>query len=106
MYTDPNFVLMRDHWLMQAELKMQQISNVRVHNLSPGMVTTELLMSGMSTYFQILMPFMRPLLCMPYIDAPVMFGSALVPYSPWRPSSGYINSALFELYMPRIPCQS
>ena len=31
----------------QAELKMQGIANVGIHNLSPGMVTTELLMSGM-----------------------------------------------------------
>eukprot|EP00891_Asterochloris_glomerata_P006421 jgi/Astpho2/6421/Aster-08104 len=31
---------------LQAELKMLNISNVTVHNLSPGMVTTELLMSG------------------------------------------------------------
>ncbi|KAK9839985.1 hypothetical protein WJX74_001479 [Apatococcus lobatus] len=34
---------------LQAELKMQQISNVGIHNLSPGMVTTELLMSGADT---------------------------------------------------------
>ncbi len=32
-----------------AELKMEKISNVGVHNLSPGMVTTELLMSGADT---------------------------------------------------------
>ena len=31
---------------MQAELKLSGIKNVCVHNLSPGMVTTELLMSG------------------------------------------------------------
>lgn len=31
---------------MQAELRMQKISNVNVFNLSPGMVTTELLMAG------------------------------------------------------------
>lgn len=30
----------------QAELKMQGVNNVRVNNLSPGMVTTELLLSG------------------------------------------------------------
>ena len=34
---------------LQAELKMQEIDNVVVHNLSPGMVTTELLMSGADT---------------------------------------------------------
>jgi len=34
---------------LQAELKMQKIENVVVHNLSPGMVTTELLMSGANT---------------------------------------------------------
>ena len=34
---------------LQAELKMQEISNVVIHNLSPGMVTTELLMSGADT---------------------------------------------------------
>lgn len=34
---------------LTAELKMQSISNVGVHNLSPGMVTTELLMSGANT---------------------------------------------------------
>lgn len=32
---------------LQAELKMLGISNVGIHNLSPGMVTTDLLMSGM-----------------------------------------------------------
>ena len=32
-------------WL-QAELKLLGISNVGIHNLSPGMVTTELLMAG------------------------------------------------------------
>lgn len=31
---------------MQAELKLLNISNVGIHNLSPGMVTTELLMAG------------------------------------------------------------
>ena len=31
---------------MQAELKMSGITNVGMHNLSPGMVTTDLLMSG------------------------------------------------------------
>ncbi|KAL0375616.1 UNVERIFIED_CONTAM: Chlorophyll(ide) b reductase NOL, chloroplastic [Sesamum calycinum] len=31
---------------LQAELKMQDVKNVIVHNLSPGMVTTDLLMSG------------------------------------------------------------
>ena len=34
---------------LEAELKMAAISNVGVHNLSPGMVTTELLMSGADT---------------------------------------------------------
>ncbi|KAK9819695.1 hypothetical protein WJX72_001307 [[Myrmecia] bisecta] len=34
---------------LQAELKMQGINNVGIHNLSPGMVTTELLMSGTDT---------------------------------------------------------
>jgi len=34
---------------LQAELKMQEIDNVVIHNLSPGMVTTELLMSGANT---------------------------------------------------------
>ncbi|XP_051121323.1 chlorophyll(ide) b reductase NOL, chloroplastic [Andrographis paniculata] len=34
---------------LQAELKMQDVNNVVVHNLSPGMVTTDLLMSGAST---------------------------------------------------------
>ena len=32
--------------MMQAELKMSGITNVGMHNLSPGMVTTDLLMSG------------------------------------------------------------
>ena len=32
--------------LLQAELKMSGITNVGMHNLSPGMVTTDLLMSG------------------------------------------------------------
>jgi hypothetical protein len=32
--------------LMQAELKMSGITNIGMHNLSPGMVTTDLLMSG------------------------------------------------------------
>ncbi|GAQ87774.1 Chlorophyll b reductase [Klebsormidium nitens] len=31
---------------LQAELKLLEISNVTVHNLSPGMVTTDLLMAG------------------------------------------------------------
>ena len=31
---------------MQAELKLSGVKNVCIHNLSPGMVTTELLMSG------------------------------------------------------------
>lgn len=31
---------------LQAELKMLGINNVGIHNLSPGMVTTDLLMSG------------------------------------------------------------
>ncbi|XP_014524282.1 chlorophyll(ide) b reductase NOL, chloroplastic isoform X2 [Vigna radiata var. radiata] len=34
---------------LQAELKMQDVKNVLVHNLSPGMVTTDLLMSGVNT---------------------------------------------------------
>ncbi|KAK1425412.1 hypothetical protein QVD17_20764 [Tagetes erecta] len=34
---------------LQAELRMQEVSNVVVHNLSPGMVTTDLLMSGANT---------------------------------------------------------
>ena len=34
---------------MQAELKLLGITNVGIHNLSPGMVTTELLMAGEST---------------------------------------------------------
>ncbi|XP_077247741.1 NYC1-like protein [Tasmannia lanceolata] len=34
---------------IQAELRMQEVKNVMVHNLSPGMVTTDLLMSGAIT---------------------------------------------------------
>jgi len=34
---------------LQAELRMQGIKKVAVHNLSPGMVTTDLLMSGSNT---------------------------------------------------------
>ncbi|TKY68492.1 Chlorophyll(ide) b reductase NOL [Spatholobus suberectus] len=34
---------------LQAELQMQDVKNVVVHNLSPGMVTTDLLMSGVNT---------------------------------------------------------
>lgn len=34
---------------LQAELKEAKIKNVGIHNLSPGMVTTELLMSGATT---------------------------------------------------------
>lgn len=34
---------------LQAELKMQSIKNVVIHMLSPGMVTTDLLMSGSDT---------------------------------------------------------
>ncbi|XP_024026258.1 chlorophyll(ide) b reductase NOL, chloroplastic isoform X1 [Morus notabilis] len=34
---------------LQAELQMQDVRNVVVHNLSPGMVTTDLLMSGATT---------------------------------------------------------
>ncbi|XVF82637.1 hypothetical protein PTKIN_Ptkin16aG0065100 [Pterospermum kingtungense] len=34
---------------LQAELQMQDAKNVVVHNLSPGMVTTDLLMSGATT---------------------------------------------------------
>ncbi|KAK6933664.1 Short-chain dehydrogenase/reductase SDR [Dillenia turbinata] len=34
---------------LQAELQMQDVKNVVVHNLSPGMVTTDLLMTGATT---------------------------------------------------------
>lgn len=34
---------------LQAELQMHEVKNVMVHNLSPGMVTTDLLMSGATT---------------------------------------------------------
>ncbi|XP_028123866.1 chlorophyll(ide) b reductase NOL, chloroplastic-like isoform X3 [Camellia sinensis] len=34
---------------LQAELRMDDVKNVIVHNLSPGMVTTDLLLSGAST---------------------------------------------------------
>jgi hypothetical protein len=34
---------------LEAELKLAKINNVGIHNLSPGMVTTELLMSGANT---------------------------------------------------------
>ncbi|KAL6289122.1 hypothetical protein ACE6H2_006632 [Prunus campanulata] len=34
---------------LQAELQMQDVKNVAMHNLSPGMVTTDLLMSGATT---------------------------------------------------------
>ncbi|XP_020092901.1 chlorophyll(ide) b reductase NOL, chloroplastic isoform X2 [Ananas comosus] len=34
---------------LQAELQMNEVKNVMVHNLSPGMVTTDLLMSGATT---------------------------------------------------------
>ncbi|XP_065871736.1 chlorophyll(ide) b reductase NOL, chloroplastic isoform X2 [Euphorbia lathyris] len=34
---------------LQAELQMQDVQNVVAHNLSPGMVTTDLLMSGATT---------------------------------------------------------
>ncbi|PIA54075.1 hypothetical protein AQUCO_00900566v1 [Aquilegia coerulea] len=34
---------------LQAELRMQDVKNVVVHNLSPGMVTTDLLMAGATT---------------------------------------------------------
>ncbi|XP_023550435.1 chlorophyll(ide) b reductase NOL, chloroplastic [Cucurbita pepo subsp. pepo] len=34
---------------LQAELRMEDVKNVVVHNLSPGMVTTDLLMSGANT---------------------------------------------------------
>lgn len=34
---------------LEAELKLLGIRNVGIHNLSPGMVTTELLMSGANT---------------------------------------------------------
>lgn len=44
--------------LMQAELKMLGINNVGMHNLSPGMVTTDLLMSG--TTFSFLPPPPHP----------------------------------------------
>ncbi|GMN59199.1 hypothetical protein TIFTF001_028291 [Ficus carica] len=36
-------------FILQAELRMQDVKNVVVHNLSPGMVTTDLLMSGATT---------------------------------------------------------
>ncbi|CAK7325140.1 unnamed protein product [Dovyalis caffra] len=35
--------------VIQAELQMQDVQNVVVHTLSPGMVTTDLLMSGATT---------------------------------------------------------
>ena len=35
------------HKCVQAELKMLGITNIGMHHLSPGMVTTDLLMSGM-----------------------------------------------------------
>ncbi|KAM7512421.1 hypothetical protein LguiB_011296 [Lonicera macranthoides] len=34
---------------LQAELQMEEVKNVIIHNLSPGMVTTDLLMSGANT---------------------------------------------------------
>ncbi|KAJ3685901.1 hypothetical protein LUZ61_015065 [Rhynchospora tenuis] len=34
---------------LQAELQMNEVNNVMVHNLSPGMVTTDLLMAGATT---------------------------------------------------------
>ncbi|XP_078430838.1 NYC1-like protein [Wolffia australiana] len=34
---------------LQAELQMNEVKNVMVHNLSPGMVTTDLLMCGANT---------------------------------------------------------
>ncbi|XP_073107820.1 chlorophyll(ide) b reductase NOL, chloroplastic isoform X6 [Elaeis guineensis] len=34
---------------LQAELQMHEVKNVMVHSLSPGMVTTDLLMSGATT---------------------------------------------------------
>jgi chlorophyll(ide) b reductase len=34
---------------VQAELKQMEATKVGIHNLSPGMVTTELLMSGADT---------------------------------------------------------
>lgn len=37
---------------LQAELKLLNIGNVGIHNLSPGMVTTELLMAGAAQFFQ------------------------------------------------------
>lgn len=40
---------LRPFTMNQAELEMQNIKDVVVHNLSPGMVTTELLMSGANT---------------------------------------------------------
>ncbi len=37
--------------MLQAELKLLNINNVGIHNLSPGMVTTDLLMAGrLNTY--------------------------------------------------------
>lgn len=35
---------------LQAELKLLNIDNVGLHNLSPGMVTTDLLMSGQPSH--------------------------------------------------------
>ena len=34
---------------LEAELKMLDIRNVGIHNLSPGMVTTDLLLTGADT---------------------------------------------------------
>ena len=35
--------------IAQAELKMLSINNIGIHNLSPGMVTTDLLMAGVTS---------------------------------------------------------
>ena len=35
--------------LLQAELRMEGLKNIGVHNLSPGMVNTDLLMAGTNT---------------------------------------------------------
>ncbi|GJM96056.1 hypothetical protein PR202_ga12862 [Eleusine coracana subsp. coracana] len=56
---------------LQAELQMNEVNNVMVHNLSPGMVTTDLLMSGATTKqvtILLLFPyhFEKLLLCLPF----------------------------------------
>ena len=53
-------------WCAQAELKLLGIENVGLHNLSPGMVTTELLMSGVFlAYCSALMLLSTPVKLMP-----------------------------------------